>query len=87
MQNYNSTNYVRRIDIIEIKKEENKLNELGVVFAIDLLKYLKCGGDKSNLNIDHIYNVLSGKNENNNQTLQVPTHILDKGESQINVRL
>ena len=86
MQNYNSTNYVRRIDIIEIKKEENKLNELGVVFAIDLLKYLKCGGDKSNLNIDHVYNVLSGKNENN-QVLQVPTHILDKGDAQINVRL
>ena len=86
MQNYNSTNYVRRIDIIEIKKEENKLNELGVVFAIDLLKYLKCGGDKSNLNIDHVYNVLSGI-EDNNQTLQVPTHILDKGDAQINVRL
>ena len=86
MQNYNSTNYVRRIDIIEIKKEENKLNELGVVFAIDLLKYLKCGGDKSNLNIDHVYNVLSGI-EDNNQVLQVPTHILDKGDAQINVRL
>ena len=87
MQNYNSTNYVRRVDIIEIKKEENKLNELGVVFAIDLLKYLKMGGDKSNLNIDHVYNVLSGIEGNNNQTLQIPTHILDKGDAQINVRL
>lgn len=74
------------ICIIEIKSEETiELNELGIVFASDLLKYLKCGGDKKKLNIDHVYNLLSGIE--NKHKLQVPIEIIDKGDNRYNARM